>query len=114
MRSQSLCLVDEIYIEWHNGPYHPATLRGNAAALGIEPARAGATAVSTLINATKQMAMQSVRYGPTRQGAADDLIAPDCATRAIEILDETYRSDGQPWPERGSICARNPTCPCLV
>ena len=87
VRSQALCIIDKVQIEWHNAvPDWMAGVQGDAG-------------VSMLANVTKEAQLLFRRvFSATHSG---------CRTRLSEMDDETYYKDGQPWPsEAVPICKR--------
>ena len=95
IRSQALCTLDAIRIEWHGRFWDRKVAMAAAAARNLSaPREVGAKAMVALTDAV-------------RKGFRSVFPASDCRTELIEVDDETYMHDRARWPDAGErICNR--------
>ena len=91
VRSQALCLIDRVQIEWHK-----------AVPDWMVPGDAG---VNILANMTMEFQQDLQR--------AFKAVQSGCPTELLELDDESFYKDSQPWPSRDTepICPTNPSSP---
>ena len=118
-RTQALCSLNEMYVEWHDSSFALRHLRLSAKKQGLAPEAAGSGATLGLIRATR-----SFLYALTVRGhVASNLttgdanvtvhafgdgrrdLPHDCLLQRVhEQDDETYLHDVKQWPGH-SVCA---------
>jgi len=90
---QSLCTLDEVFIEWHEGLFGADALTEHAAALGRPPDARGVAAATRVVRELRA----------TIEAAANR--SADCRTRILDVDDESYYMDSRPLPKNGtSVC----------
>jgi hypothetical protein len=93
--SQSLCLIDVIFIKWHEQFYSSSTATATAKGEGLS--QIGAGPMQRLV----QSAQRETRNALTLHHGSD------CPTKLLDLDDESYPHDNQPWPSE-RLCGRRP------
>ena len=96
IRSQALCVVDAMRVEWHTRFWSKNVAVTAAAARNLSfPLEVGGHAMVAITDATRRLIREL-------------LPASDCRTKLLEADDETYMHDGKAWPEAGVLkCNRS-------
>jgi len=88
--TQTFCLIDHFYSEWHGHKYSQEVLEKVASRNNIDGNRSGWSVLQSLQNA--------IHYQ-----VKDMQKSPSCQTELVELDDETYLNDGVPLPV-ASLC----------
>ena len=92
--TQTLCLVDRAFLEWHPDNYAPKAAAVSAAQRYLTKREAGVEAVSTMLHAIKGAIHEILDRGTK---------ADDCRLQYTFLDDEEYLWDGKPWPN-ATLC----------
>ena len=93
--TQTLCLVDRAFLEWHPSNYAPSAVATAAARRHLIEREAGVAAVGTMMRAVNG-AIHEILLGARNKF--------DCRLQSTFLDDEEYLWDGQPWPNT-TICS---------
>ena len=102
-RTQTLCLIDRVMVEWHRLDLHMPWLRDTAKLSPTmlrntsrdQPSASGVAAVTNLTYGLRKHLLEVLNAG-----------AADCRTDLMAVDDETFYRDGRPLPT-------NQTVPCV-
>jgi len=93
--TQTLCLVDRAFLEWHPSNYAPTAVATAAARRHLIEREAGVAAVGTVMRAVNGAIHEILLRARNKS---------DCRLQATFLDDEEYLWDGQPWPNM-TICS---------
>ena len=90
MVSKSLCALDQVFIEYHDSTWGPLSAQHKS---GDTIDQTGRHLMGGLISSIRSRLQGVIDRSP-------------CPVRVVDLDDESFVHDGQPWPKRGSICPR--------